>query len=232
MASLLESYPTLRDVLMARYGRPARPAASSLAGLTFLGLLRLALSATVAERTLDLLLTRLESLDLADAGALVQIDPKELAAELASERPPLVVPGKTQALIQNLAGLVEQAGGLEPLVERSTERLRDDLRAIRGLGPGTVDAVLLHGFGRPTFPVDRPAYRVLVRHGWLDASSGYDEAREVVEGLAPDDPQTLADLAHGLERLGAEFCRAGAPRCDRCPLQTLLPAGGPIDPGA
>ncbi len=231
MPSLVESYPDLCDALMARYGRPASPGGSTAAGLDVSGLLRLALDATVADRTLARLLDRLDASDLLDPASLAAIDPKELAAELMAEPPPLVLPPKTLVLIRALAAWIEQAGGLEGLAGRPTETLRDELRAIRGLGPGTVDRVLLLGFGRATFPVDRPAYRILARHGWVDPSAGYDEAREVVEGLAPDDAPALADLARWLDRLAAEFCRAGTPRCERCPLRPMLPPSGPIEPG-
>ena len=39
--------------------------------------------------------------------------------------------------------------------------------------------------------------------------------------------QTLAALARGMHELGRRFCRAGSPVCDRCPLKSQLPAGGP-----
>jgi endonuclease-3 related protein len=112
--------------------------------------------------------------------------------------------------------------------ETPTEALRDGLRALKGVGATTADAILLNGLGRPAFPVDRATYRVLVRHGWLDATADYDEARSFVEAAAPDDAATLARLAAGLERLGKETCRTGVPRCERCPLRPLLPEGGPL----
>ena len=42
-----------------------------------------------------------------------------------------------------------------------------------------------------------------------------------------DAASLLIDLAHGMEQLGRRYCRAAAPRCEGCPLECLLPEGGP-----
>src|SRR5262249_11967694 len=94
----------------------------------------------------------------------------------------------------------------------------------------TADALLLRALARPIYPLDRASYRILVRHGWLDLSADYDEARAVVERLSPDDPGTLAQLSDWLARIGGGVCRVRGAKCDPCPLRPFLPEGGPIDP--
>ena len=90
---------------------------------------------------------------------------------------------------------------------------------------------------RPRYPVDRATFRVLVRHGWLDSTATYDEARDLLVDHAhsiarcgrDEDAASRADRAgsrHG-DSSAAGFCRAAAPRCDGCPLERLLPEGGP-----
>ncbi len=119
--------------------------------------------------------------------------------------------------------------------ERSMDWLRGELAAITGISVAAADAMVLHALKRPSYPVDRATYRVLVRHGWLDPSAEYDEAREMLVehasngGDVPDGEaaQTLAALAYGMEQLGRRYCRAAAPRCDQCPLESFLPQGGP-----
>ena len=98
----------------------------------------------------------------------------------------------------------------------------------RGRGPA---ALLLHGLRRPAYPLDRASYRILVRHGWLDPSADYDEARDVVERLDPDVPEHLARLSAWLERIGREYCRPTIAKCERCPLRSFLPEGGPRESG-
>ncbi len=118
----------------------------------------------------------------------------------------------------------------------STDSLRDELAAIKGIGPAAADADPLFALKRPSYPVDRATFRVLVRHGWLDPTATYDEARDLVVERAVDRRGRsrmsrrcglLGELSHGMEQLGRQFCRAAAPHCERCPLERFLPEGGP-----
>jgi endonuclease III related protein len=119
--------------------------------------------------------------------------------------------------------------------DRSTDWLRGELAAIRGIGLATADAILLFALRRPSYPVDRATFRVLVRHDWLDPGALYDEARDLLVGQASDDGEVpdgeaanrLIDVSRGMGQLGRRFCRAAAPRCDQCPLEPVLPEGGP-----
>ena len=118
-----------------------------------------------------------------------------------------------------------------PIASVPTADLRDELRTLRGISPAGVDAILLEGLRRPVFPVDRPSYRILARHGWLDPDAGYDEASDALRRYAPDDPPALQALAVHLDEIGTRFCKASAPKCEACPLRPLLPEGGPLAPG-
>jgi endonuclease-3 related protein len=113
--------------------------------------------------------------------------------------------------------------------------LREELGAIKGIGPATADAIVLFALKRPSYPVDRASFRVLVRHGWLDSAATYDEARDLLveramhgaDELEEKAVTALSDVSHGMELLGRKFCRAAAPHCVGCPLEHLLPEGGP-----
>lgn len=108
---------------------------------------------------------------------------------------------------------------------------RAALREIRGLGPETVDRLLLFAAEQPVVPIDRATLRVAVRHGWLDLPVSDDEAQATfLAALGPE----IADLQAGvrrLHRIGTEFC-GRVPDCERCPLQPYLPSGGPLSPDA
>jgi endonuclease-3 related protein len=121
-------------------------------------------------------------------------------------------------------------GRTEALVDsgKSSEELREELSGVRGVGLVGADAILLAALKRPTYAVDRGTYRILVRHGWLDTSATYDDARDLLVNHAGSDPALLMDLSAGMEDLAARFCRASAPRCDACPLRSMLPEGGPL----
>lgn len=66
--------------------------------------------------------------------------------------------------------------------------LRRELLAVSGLGPETVDAILLYAAGRPVFVADEYTRRMLSGHGLLPAGAGYEAARAFVESHLPSDP--------------------------------------------
>jgi endonuclease-3 related protein len=120
---------------------------------------------------------------------------------------------------------------LPPTWNRDLEQDRRELRQIRGLGPETVDRLLLFGANRAVFPVDRGALRVSVRHGWLDLPVEDDEAQACFRSATDGDVAAMQELARWLHRVGETHC-GRAPLCSGCPLEPLLPPGGPINPDA
>ena len=124
------------------------------------------------------------------------------------------------------AWLVERAGG-DParLADAPTDALREELLALRGIGPETADSMLLYAQERPTFVVDTYTKRVVVRHGLLDAGCGYVELKEFFEWNLPADVGLYKDYHAQLVEVGKRHCRP-RPRCARCPLHALL--GDPL----
>jgi endonuclease III related protein len=220
--SLVASYPALVEALADRYGRP-EPVA--IGEGWFPAILAAFLGRSLGDAKVEATLAALREAGLIDAEALAEADPSEVAAALRPAGGALA----TRAL-RPLQRLARWAAGRDALDAVPTEALREDLLGLNGIGPASADAVLLHGLGRPVYPVDRSTYRILVRHGWLDPSAEYDEARSAVERTDPDDPAALARLAAWLERVGADYCRPSRPRCESCPLRPFLPDEGPIEP--
>ena len=168
-----------------------------------------------------------------DAAGL--LEPAALAGAGAAELEETLRQGGVRLAAKSLGPLVKLArwadeAGFDADREAAagTDSLREAWRATRGLGPATIDSILLHGLGRAAYPVDRATYRILARHGWLDPSADYDEARSLAEAMAPDDPDRLAELSSAMVRLGRDFCKPAVAHCDRCPLRPLLPEGGPV----
>lgn len=128
------------------------------------------------------------------------------------------------------AWLLERTGGdLERLNEVDTRTLRSELLELKGIGPETADSILLYALGRPVFVVDTYTYRVLTRHGWVGFDTNYEEMRELLEGALPKDTALFNEFHALFVAAGKEFCRK-TPRCERCPLEPLLPEGGPASP--
>ena len=109
------------------------------------------------------------------------------------------------------------------------EFYRDSLRKIRGLGPATVDELLLFVGNQSLFPIDRGTLRVAVRHGWIDLPVEDDDAQDFfLRGLRDAGIDPLV-FSRQIARVASEHC-GREPKCTTCPLQSLLPPNGPINP--
>lgn len=144
---------------------------------------------------------------------------------------PKIAP-RVAASIKHLADwLVEYENGQPERLEhpsRSTQSLRDALGSIKGLSRRAADSLVLHALHRPAFPLERGAYRILVRHGWLDQTADYDEAHDLVVHHADGRPEILAMAEESFARIARRHCRVSAPACSGCPLEPFLPAGGAV----
>ena len=89
----------------------------------------------------------------------------------------------------------EYGGSLDKLFAQPTERLREELLRLNGVGPETADSILLYAGNHPVFVVDAYTRRVLDRHNILPANAKYEEIRELFQSaLTPlaDETQTAA----------------------------------------
>jgi endonuclease-3 related protein len=125
-------------------------------------------------------------------------------------------------------------GQLENLEALDTNRLRNELLAVRGIGRETADSILLYAFGKPIFVVDAYTARVAVRHGLIEPEADYEQLRDLFQSNLPHAPtlcfakrssgvhdvQLFNEYHALLVRVGKEFCRPTA-RCASCPLEKL-----------
>jgi len=78
------------------------------------------------------------------------------------------------------------AGSLTRMFAEPTEKLREELLALNGVGPETADSILLYAGNHPVFVVDAYTRRILERHQLIPAKAGYDDIRQLFErALAP-----------------------------------------------
>jgi endonuclease-3 related protein len=84
--------------------------------------------------------------------------------------------------------LVRFGGRFHGLRSAPLGPLRRELLQIAGLGPETVDAILLYAAHRPVFVADAYTRRVLGQHGVLSPTAEYEEARAFIEAHLPSDP--------------------------------------------
>lgn len=116
-------------------------------------------------------------------------------------------------------------GTLAQMFSRDSNSLREQLLSVKGLGPETVDAILLYAGNLPYFVVDAYTRRVFSRHGWIAETASYSEIQHFfMERLLPD--VRLFNEYHALiVNVSKVFCKT-KPDCEQCPLQPFFEQEG------
>ena len=122
----------------------------------------------------------------------------------------------------------EYAGSLKRMFEIPTLELREKLLAVHGIGPETADSILLYAGNHPVFVVDAYTHRILQRHGISSGKPDYEGVRSFLEDALPGSPELYNEFHALIVNTGKNWCRKKAPRCEECPLRSLLPAGSPL----
>jgi endonuclease-3 related protein len=181
-----------------------------------------------AWRNVERAIANLRDADVMAPRAMYTLAPAELAELI---RPAGYYQVKAKRLRNLLKFVVEEYdGSLDAMFRGNLNSLREKLLAIHGIGPETADAILLYAGGLPTFVVDTYTHRVLARHGWLDYEATYHDIKDHFESSLPADVKLYNEYHALLVRVGKEFCRRSAPKCDQCPLAEMLPPFGMIEP--
>jgi endonuclease III related protein len=164
------------------------------------------------------------------------LEPHALYAVPVKELEELIHPAgyfrvKARRLHSLLTFLVERYGGsLDAMFRVGLPDLRRQLLAINGIGPETADSILLYAGGLASFVVDAYTHRVFARHGWIDFEADYHQIQDYVQGELPQEVPLYNEFHALLVRLGKDCCRKTKPQCSECPLQKMLPKGGPLEP--
>jgi len=124
--------------------------------------------------------------------------------------------GVARWLVKRFDGDLEEARRADPAA------LREELLAIKGIGPETADSILLYALDLPAFVVDTYTYRVLSRHDLVGEETSYEEMQELFTSNLPEDVRLFNEYHALLVEVGKKFCRTRA-QCDRCPLKVYLP---------
>ena len=130
-------------------------------------------------------------------------------AGLARQKAPRIR-GVARALLD------DRGDRLERILALPTDRAREELMALPGVGPKTADVVLAMAAGHPTFPVDTHIARIALRWN-LTRREDYESIRSALEDWTPPGKRKawhLAIIAHG-----RTLCKARNPRCADCPVR-------------
>jgi endonuclease III related protein len=102
-------------------------------------------------------------------------------------------------------------GSLTELFAQPTEKLREELLNLPGVGPETADSILLYAGNHPVFVVDAYTRRILARHKILPEKAAYDEIRELFERALAPVADSVADSHAGNQHLAAGLRGAAHP---------------------
>lgn len=72
----------------------------------------------------------------------------------------------------------ECGGSLDTLFSQPTDKLREELLNLNGVGPETADSILLYAGNHPVFVVDAYTRRILHRHEILPQKTNYEDIRD------------------------------------------------------
>jgi endonuclease III related protein len=113
-------------------------------------------------------------------------------------------------------------GDLDAMFAEKIWILRTKLLSVHGIGEETADCILLYAGGKPVFVIDAYTRRILQRHHIIDDNSCYTDTQALVmNSLLQSVP--LYNQYHALlVNTGKQFCRKKSPKCNLCPLRSLM----------
>lgn len=174
------------------------------------------LTQSVAWRNVEIAIANLKEKELLDPVALLTA-PDEVIEEAI--RPTLYYRQKRRKLQAFCRHLLDKyQGDLTALFRRPLSELRAELLGIWGLGPETVDSILLYAGGLPTFVVDAYTKRIWARLGIHPEGIEYETLRAYFMDHLPPDVQLYNEYHALIVAVGNRYCRAKQPLCVECPL--------------
>lgn len=125
--------------------------------------------------------------------------------------------------LHNLVHAITQSHGddLDAFLAQDLTDLRQQLLAVKGIGPETADSILLYAAKLPVFVVDTYTHRILSRHQLIDEDADYSEIQELFMDNLPADVPLYNEYHALLVGVGNRFCKKQRPNCDACPLSGL-----------
>jgi endonuclease-3 related protein len=188
------------------------------------------LTQSVAGRNVETAIANLKAAGLLDPWALHRAEPEAIEGCIIPTR---FYKAKAKKLKAFMAYFCERYGGdLGRLFAGPQGELRQELLAVHGLGPETVDSILLYAGGYPVFVVDAYTRRIGSRLGLFPEKVTYQVMQDYFARRLPAETPLFNEYHAQLDGLGHRLCRTQAPRCGECPLVGECPTGRQGSDGA
>ncbi len=96
--------------------------------------------------------------------------------------------------------------------------LREELLAVKGIGPETADSILLYAGEQPIFVIDAYTRRIFHRHRLIKGGESYEQLQRFVMERLPRHAQLYNEFHALLVAAGKRYCHRRKPNCAACPL--------------
>ena len=106
---------------------------------------------------------------------------------------------------------------LDKLFSKPIPELREELLSLKGLGPETVDSIILYAAQKPIFVIDAYTRRVAHRLGMTNLDK-YEDLKKYFEEHFPNDLELYQEFHALIVGLGKNYCKT-KPNCSPCPLR-------------
>ena len=127
--------------------------------------------------------------------------------------------------LKEFARFIKESCGfdLDILFSEELSSLRARMLSIKGLGPETVDSILLYAGGLPVFVVDAYTKRLLSRLGYPIEKLDYHQLQDYICARIPAEVPLYNDFHAQIVLHCKDFCKK-APLCPDCPLRAVCPS--------
>ena len=103
-------------------------------------------------------------------------------------------------------------GSSEKMFSGNSEKLRNDLLAINGIGRETADSILLYAGNKPFFVVDTYTRRIFSRHHLISKNDSYCQVQELFTKNLPKNTELYNEFHAQIVMLGKTLCASKNPK--------------------
>jgi len=126
---------------------------------------------------------------------------------------------KAQRIKAFIRFIYEEYGGtIKRLQNMNTQKLRELLLSIYGVGYETADSILLYAFNKPVFVVDGYTKRFLKNHNLYDGKLAYTDIQQYFMDNLPHNTYLFNEFHALIVYLCQTYCKK-IPLCGSCPLK-------------
>ena len=112
-------------------------------------------------------------------------------------------------------------GSSKKMFSGNSNKLRNDLLMINGIGQETADSILLYAGNKPFFVVDAYTKRIFSRHHLCAKNDSYSQVQDYFTKNLPRKVELYNEFHAQIVMLGKNICTKKNPKCSICPINYL-----------